>query len=79
MKILNIILEEPKQMPDFLTAGIMYLLPKSEDTKEQQNYQTTTYLSGITARRLYIWKNIVYYQLSKKDVTLEVKDARMNN
>jgi len=46
-------------MPDYLTTGIMYLLPKSEDTEEPKNYQlitclSTTYkmLTRIIARRL---------------------------
>jgi len=34
IKIFNKIIEEPKQMPDLLTTGIMCLFPKSEDTKE---------------------------------------------
>jgi hypothetical protein len=31
-KIFNTIIEEPEQMPDCLTTGITYLLPKSDDT-----------------------------------------------
>jgi hypothetical protein len=30
-KIFNTIIEEPKQMPEWMTTGITYLLPKSED------------------------------------------------
>jgi hypothetical protein len=37
-KIFNTTREEPKEMPEWLTAGIMYLFPKSEDTKESKNY-----------------------------------------
>jgi hypothetical protein len=37
-KFINTITEESKQMPDWLTTGITYLLPKSGDTKEQKNY-----------------------------------------
>jgi hypothetical protein len=33
-KTFNILIEEPKKMPEWLTTGITYLLPKSEDTKE---------------------------------------------
>jgi hypothetical protein len=33
-KFINTIIEEPNQMPDWLTTGITYLLPKSGDTKE---------------------------------------------
>lgn len=34
IKFINTITEEPKQMHNWLTTGIMYLLPKSEDTKK---------------------------------------------
>jgi hypothetical protein len=54
-------LTEPKQMPDWLTTGITYLLPKSGDTKEQKNYRLITCLStvhktlkGIIARRISV-------------------------
>jgi hypothetical protein len=57
-KSFNIIIEEPKKMPEWLTTGITYLLLKSEDTKETKNYRQITCLStmyktltGITARR----------------------------
>jgi hypothetical protein len=57
-KFINTTIEEPKQMPDWLTAGIMYLLPKSGDTKELKNYRPITCLStmyktltGIIARK----------------------------
>jgi hypothetical protein len=50
--------EEPKQMSDWLTRGIMYLLSKSEDTKAPKKYQPITsssnvyrLLTGITASR----------------------------
>jgi hypothetical protein len=46
-------------MPEWLTTGTAYLLPKSEDTKEPKNYRPITCLStmyktltGITARRI---------------------------
>jgi hypothetical protein len=46
-------------MPEWLTTGITYLLPKSEDTKEPKNYRPITRLStmyktltGIIARRI---------------------------
>jgi hypothetical protein len=34
-------------MPECLTTGIMYLLPKSVDTKEPKNYKLITYLSTM--------------------------------
>jgi hypothetical protein len=46
-------------MLEWLTTGITYLLPKSEDTKEPKNYRLTTCLStmnktltGTIARRI---------------------------
>jgi hypothetical protein len=48
-------------MPDWLTTGIIHLLPKSGDTKEPKNYQLITCLStmykiltGIIARRISV-------------------------
>jgi hypothetical protein len=38
-KFINTIIVELKEMPDWLTTGIMYLLPKSGDTKELENYR----------------------------------------
>ena len=31
-------MEEPEKVPDWLTTGITYLLPKSGDRKEVRNY-----------------------------------------
>jgi hypothetical protein len=38
-KIFNSIVEELRQMPEWMTTGITYLFPKSEHTKEQKNYR----------------------------------------
>ena len=53
------IIEEPEKAPDWLTTGVTYLIPKSEDSKEVRNYRpitclTTMYktLTGITAKRI---------------------------
>jgi hypothetical protein len=58
-KTFNILIEEPKKIPEWLTTGIMYLHPKSEDTKEPKNYRPITCLStmhktltGIITRRI---------------------------
>jgi hypothetical protein len=85
-KFINTITEKPKQMPDWLTTGITYLLPKSGDTKEPKNYQPIICLStmhktltGITARRISV--HLEEHNLlpqSKKNVILEVKDARIS-
>jgi len=59
-KNFNAIIEEPEKAPDWLTAGITYLIPKSGDSKEVRNYQpitclTTMYktLTGIIAKRIF--------------------------
>ena len=58
-KNFNAIIEEPEKAPDWLTAGITYLIPKSGDSKEVRNYNpitclTTMYktLKGIIAKRI---------------------------
>jgi hypothetical protein len=58
-KNLNAIVEEPEKIPNGLTTGITYLLPKSGDSKEVRNYQLITCLTsmyktltGIIARRI---------------------------
>ena len=85
-KNFNSIIEEPQKAPDWLTTGITYLIPKSGESKEVRNYRPITCLTtmhktltGIIAKRIYIiWKSGPYYQQSKKDVTMEVKVARIN-
>jgi hypothetical protein len=84
-KTFNILIEKPKKMPEWLTTGIMYLLPKSEDTKEPKIYWPITCLStmyktltGIIARRISSHLEEHNYQQSKKEITLEVEDARIN-
>jgi hypothetical protein len=58
-KNFNAIMEEQKTVPDWLTTGIIYLLPKSENSKEVRNYRPimclTTMcktLTGITAKKV---------------------------
>jgi hypothetical protein len=46
-KFINTIIKEPNHMPDWLTTGITYLLPKSGETKEPKNYPPITYLSTV--------------------------------
>jgi hypothetical protein len=53
------IIKEPEKLPDWLTTGITYLLPKPGDRKAVRNYHpitcfTTMYknLTGIIARRI---------------------------
>jgi hypothetical protein len=56
----NKMIQKPKQILEWLTAGITYLLPKSINTKEPKNYWPITclptmykkMLTGIIARRI---------------------------
>ena len=47
-KNFNAIIEEPEKAPDWLTAGITYLIPKSGDSKEVRNYRPITRLTTCT-------------------------------
>ncbi|PNF13578.1 hypothetical protein B7P43_G19014 [Cryptotermes secundus] len=58
----NKIIEKPQQMPEWLTTGITYLLPKSKNTMDPKNYRPITCLStmykmltGIIARRISLY------------------------
>jgi len=58
-KNFNAIIEEPEKAPDWLTAGITYLIPKSGDSKEVGNYRPITclttmhkILTGVIAKRI---------------------------
>ena len=58
-KNFNAIIEEPEKAPDWLTTRIIYLIPKSRDSKEVRNYMpitclTTMYktLTGLIAKRI---------------------------
>jgi len=46
-KDFNAIIEEPEKAPDWLTPGITYLIPKSEDSKEVRNYRPITCLTTM--------------------------------
>ena len=58
---LNYIMERPEETPDWLTEGLTYLLPKTDDTKNPKNYRpitsclTTTYklLTSIITERMH--------------------------
>ena len=80
------VMEEPEKVPDWPNTRIMYLLSKSGDSQEINNYRpisclTTIYqtLTGITAERIStLWKSRTYCQRSIKGTTLELKGARIN-
>jgi len=85
-KYLNAIIEEPEKATDRLSTGKTYLIPKSGDSKEVRNCPPITCLmtmcktlTGIIAKRVSThFEERAYYQHSKKDVTLEVKAARIS-
>ena len=85
-KNFNAIIEEPEKAPDWLTTEITYLIPKSGDSKEVRNYRpitclTTMYktLTGIIAKRITTHlEEQSLLPAKQKDVTLEVKVARIN-
>ena len=79
-------MEELEKVPDWLTTGITYSLPKSGDSKEVRNYRpitclTTVYktVTAIIDRRISTHlegQNLLPAEL--KNVTLEVKGARIS-
>ena len=59
---INHILSHPEDVPDWITEGVTYLLPKSEDTQNPKNYRpitclTTTYklITSILTERMYLF------------------------
>ena len=78
--------KELEKVPDWLTIGTTYLLPKSVDNKEVRNYRhimclTTVHktLTLITAKRIstHLEEQKLLSE-EQKDVTLEVNVARIN-
>ena len=58
------VIEHPEETPEWLTEGIAYLLPKTEETKNPKNYRPiaclpTMYkiLTSIIAERTYTFLN----------------------
>ena len=43
-QLYNLIITNPKQIPQWLVNGITYLLPKSDETNNPKNYRLITYL-----------------------------------
>jgi len=64
----NICIENPEKCPNWLTTGITYLLPKTEDTANPKNYRPITclptnykILTSILSARCY--SHLVNYNL----------------
>ena len=58
------VIEHPEEAPEWLTEGITYLLPKTEETKNPKNYRPITclptmckILTSIIAERTYTFLN----------------------
>lgn len=43
----NMVLEDPTQLPEFITRGITYLLPKDQNTADPAKYRPITCLSSL--------------------------------
>jgi len=46
-KKFNAIIDKPEKAPNFLSAGITYLIPKSGEINEVRNYRPTTCLTTM--------------------------------
>jgi len=46
-KSFNPLIQEPEKVPEWLTTGTTYKIPKSGDTKEVRNYRTITCLRSM--------------------------------
>ena len=46
-QLYNLIITDPKQIPQWLVNGITYLLPKSDETNNPKNYGPITYLTTM--------------------------------
>jgi hypothetical protein len=62
MKLCNITTEAPRQIPDWLTRGIMYLLAKSYDTKEPKNYWPITFINYSNN----LQKNLITFERTRE-------------
>ena len=47
-QIYNLVITDPKQIPQWLVNGISYLLPKSDETNNPKNYRPVTWLTKCT-------------------------------
>ena len=63
-KAYTMVIEHPEEAPEWLTEGITYLLPKTEETKNPKNYRPITclptmykLLTSIIAERTYTFLN----------------------
>ena len=77
--LLSEIVESPDAAPKWLSEGITYILPKTKDTENPQNYRpitclTTTYklLTSILAERTYTFmENNNTFPLKQKGCTVK--------
>ena len=62
------ILQNPDVMPDWLTEGITYLLPKSQQTKNPKNYRPITCLTMMYKLLTSILTNRMYSLLEQNQL-----------
>lgn len=77
------IIENPAEMPEWLTDGLTMLLPKMEERKNPKNYSPITMskvLSSTVAERTYLCLSEHQLLLSEQeDVREEAMAAKTNN
>ena len=44
----NLVITDPKKIPQWLVSGIIYLIPKSDETNNPKNYRPITCLTKCT-------------------------------
>lgn len=78
-KQLNDLIEHPEEMPEFLTQGITYMLPKTEDTKNPAKYRPITCLPTIYKILTACITNQIYKYCEEKGImTEQQKGCRRN-
>lgn len=74
------IMQNPDETPDWLTEGITYLLPKSQETKNPKNYRPITCLSTIYKLLTSILTNRIHSFLEQNSVLpQEQKGCKRNS
>ena len=77
---------EENQIPEWLTAGVNFLIPKNENTENPKNCRPVTCLptmyrlitSVICRRSKNIWMMKILYQKNKKGATEDQKDRKIS-
>lgn len=75
----NTIVNNPQSMPKFLTAGITYLLPKNEQTKNPANYRPITCLCTTYKLLTSCITNKIYDHCMKHSILAEEQKGCCKN